>query len=1051
MKKIALLLAIFAIGLSSVFAQTKEISGTVTSADDGSTLPGVSVAVKGTTLGTITDLDGKYTLKVPQDAQTLVFSFVGMETTEAAITGDIVNIEMASDVVGINEVVVTAIGIQKETKALGYSVQKVGGDDIVRSNNTNLVNSIGGKVSGVQVTNSSGTAGGSSFITIRGMASLTRNNQPLFVVDGIPIDNSMNYSGNPDDGRNNLTDGVAYSNRAIDINPDDIAEMAILKGGAATALYGIRAANGVVMITTKSGQKSEGRSIQVNLNSTVQFDKVNQFPEMQYKYAQGLGGDYAGADGPWWKMFSWGPDVSTLEYDGDTDYKWDPRGRLVPKGTGNGMPAQTFDKKDFFETGLTVNNSVSFSGGTQYSSFYFSVANSHADGIVPENTYDKTSFNFSGDFDLTDKLNIAAKANYIHSGGTRIQQGSNLSGIMLGLMRTATTFDNAAGYEFEDGTQRNYRGGGGYDNPYWTANKSQMNDNVDRLIGNMSINYEVNDNLSLLYRIGIDNYTDKRKMAFAIGSRTVPAGQVQEDEHFQRDINSDLILNYNKQLSDKLNLTLLLGNNMFSSYYQQVYIQGDDLSIPEFNHLSNASGYTVRESVTESRTGAFFGDLGLEYNNLLFFHVTGRQEWATTLPEDNNSFFYPSASLGFVASELPMFKDISALSFLKLRTSYAIIANTPPAYATNTVYDLAAYGDGSTSGISFPFGGTPGFAVGDGLGNTDLKPETTKSFEVGLDLRLLQNRLSFDFTYYNNQHEDLLLWVPLSGTSGYTDRYMNAGSMENKGIELLVSGVPIKTKNFSWEATINFTKNNNKVLELAEGVDNVGLGGFTGSNMRAVKGKAYGSVYGSDWVRNDAGQILLDDDGYPELSQIEVELGSALPEWTMGITNTFTYKNLILSALIDIKHGGIMWNGTKGVLQYFGTHGVTESRGEEFVFDGVNKNTGEKNTKAIVLDEDWYTDLGNGWYGPSSQFIEDAGWVRLKELTVAYKLPENILKGTFIKSLTLNFTGKNLWLDTPYTGVDPETSLMGAHNAQGLDYFNMPGTKSYVFGLKMSF
>lgn len=1049
-KLIGLFVFLLFVGTQIVTAQSKQITGTVTSADDGLGMPGVSVIVKGTTIGASTDIDGKYSLEASA-SDILVYSFVGMVSQEITVGSQtVINVVLETESIGMDEVVVTALGVTREKKSLGYAVSEVGGDEITRSNNVNLVNSIGSKVAGVQVNSSSGTAGGSSFITIRGMASLTGNNQPLFVVDGVPIDNSMNASGNPDNGRNNLTDGVAYSNRAIDLNPDDIASMSVLKGGAATALYGLRAANGVVLVTTKSGKKTKGRKVDVTFSSTVSIDKISQMPDMQYKYAQGLGGDYAGADGPWWKMFSWGPEVSSLEYDGDTSYKWDPRGRLVPKGTGNGMAAKTFDKEDFFDTGVTYNNSVGISGGSEFASFYLSASYNKSNGVVPENDYEKKTFTLSSDFKLSEKLSLGAKANYINSGGTRIQQGSNLSGVMLGLMRSATTFDNAAGYEFEDGSQRNYRGGGGYDNPYWTVNNSQLKDNVDRLIGNINLKYEFSKNLTLSYRVGIDTYTDKRKSHFAIGSRAVPDGQVQEDEHFQRDINSDLILSYTKKLSDKFNFSAVAGHNMFSSYYQQVYVQGDKLAIPKFYHTSNAASLLVRESVTEKRTAAWYGDLGLDWNNMIYFRVTGRNEWSTSLPEGENSFFYPSTSLGVVLSEIPVLKDMTWLNFAKFRTSYAVIANDASPYGTFTTYDQAAYGDGSTNGVTFPFGGQPGFAVGDGLGNAELKPEKMKSFEIGLELSLFQNRLSIDAAYYNNQNEDLILWVPLSGTSGYTDRLMNAGEMENKGIELLISGTPIKTSDFSWDVMVNFTKNKNEVLKLADGVDNVGLGGFTGSNMRAVQGKAYGSVYGSDWVRNDAGRIVVGADGMPELSQVEVELGSALPEWTMGITNSFTYKGITLSALLDIKHGGIMWNGTKGVLQYFGTHGVTGNRGEQKVFDAVTAD-GAENTTAITLDEDWYTGLGNGWYGPSSQFIEDAGWTRLKEVSLSYDFPKSLLGDSFVKSLSLSFTGKNLWLDTDYTGVDPETSLMGASNAQGLDYFNMPGTKSYIFGLRMTF
>jgi len=1048
MRKLALSVStMLFVGLSVMFAQTTTITGTVTGSDDGEPIPGVSVVVKGTTVGTITGIDGNYTLSVPDDAITLLYSFVGMKSQDLLINGrTIIDVVMVPETIGMDEVVVTALGIKRESKALGYAVQDVKSEELTKSGNPNLVNSISGKVAGVQVTSASGVAGGSSFVTIRGTASITGNNQPLFVVDGIPINNDMNYSGNPDDEENNLTGSVGYSNRAIDLNPDDIESMSVLKGGAATSLYGLRAANGAIIITTKKGTITDGKSVRVSINSSVRIDEVSQLPGLQSKYSQGIDGEYVE-----FHQRTWGALISDLEYDGATDYKWSSLGHLVPKGEGAGIPAQAYDHYDFFQTGVTYNNSVGISGGGKDGTFYMSFGNVESKGIVPENEFSKYSFMISGEFKASDKFKFMGSANYVHSGGTRIQQGSNTSGVMLGLLRTSQTFDNSDGYEFEDGRQRSYRGYTGYDNPYWTANNSPMNDRVDRLIGNIGFEWEIIDNLKLRYKLGIDTYTDKRKLTMAINSNDKKPGQIQEDEHFNRDINSDLILSFNKDLTNDLNFTALGGWNLYDSYYQQVYVQGDGLAMPNFDHISISATQLVREKRKQKRTAAFYADLGVGYKNMLFLNVTGRNEWSTTLPASNNSFFYPSVNAGFIFSELPLFEDMFFLSFGKIRSSYSVLANDAFIYATETYYEQSAYGDGSTDGISFPFQSLPAFNYGDLKGNPDLKPEKLKSFEIGLDLRFFRDRLGLDVSYYKNDNEDLILEVPISGTSGYIDRVMNAASMYNKGIELVLSGKPVKTTNFTWDILVNFTKNKNEVTELAEGVPNVDLGGFTSAQMRAIVGKSYGSIYGTKWKRNEQGQMLIDDDGYQIWDPTMVYLGDALPEWTLGITNSFTFKDLTVSALLDIKHGGKVWNGTKNVMKYFGTHEVTEDRTKTVVLDGIVESTGEVNTQEITLDQEYWQFIDNGWFGATEPVIEDAGWVRLREVTVSYSLPQSLISPIGLGSASVAFTGNNLFLSTDYTGVDPETSLMGAHNAQGLDYFNMPGTKSYVFALKLNF
>ncbi|MBP6870752.1 MAG: SusC/RagA family TonB-linked outer membrane protein [Bacteroidales bacterium] len=1090
-KRIFLLFLLAVTAVSLVSAQGRVITGNVTEAD-GNPIPGVTVYEKGTTNGTITDMNGKYQLTVPANATTLIFSFVGMQTQEIEIGGRaMIDVIMESSTVSLGEVVVTAIGISRDKKALGYAVQEVSGQSVSDSRNTNVINSLSGKVAGVTVTSSSGMAGASTFITMRGFNSITQENQPLFVIDGVPVDNSMDYSGNPDDGINNLGKGVGYSNRMIDLNPDDIQNVSVLKGGAATALYGLRAANGVVLITTKSGKVKGDSKVNVSFNSSVSFDQVNKLPGLQNSYAQGRYGEWLGPET--FNRYSWGPKYDTLYWDNniqddgvtpyDEPYMFDKNGRIVGASAANAMQKATpYDNLGtFFQTGVSVNNSLSMAGGNDAASYYLSFSHSKTEGIIPNNTYQKYTLKMSGDTKLGRLFTVSGSANYMKSGGNRIQQASNLSGVMLGLLRTPASFDNSNGlsdpvnnpeaYLFPDGSQRSFRWGI-YDNPYWTVNRNEFNDDVNRIISQATVTCAPTSWLNITYRLGNDFYIDRRKGTLAINSAEQPTGQILEDHHTNWDFNSDLIFNFKKDIKD-ISLNFNVGHNIFQHYHQQIYVQGDNLTIPDYYNMANASSVITRETITQKRTAAFYGDFGFGYKSMLYLNLTGRNEWSTTLPEKKNSFFFPSASLGFVFTELPALRDNKVLSFGKLRTSYAIVANDAPEYSTATYFISSYWIDGWTNGISFPFAGQTGFMNDDLLGNEDLKPERMKSFEAGTELRFFGNRLNFDLTYFYNKNEDLIIVVPLAGSSGYTAQTMNAATMENKGIEAVLGGSPVKNDKLEWTLNVNFTKIKNTVLSLADGVESVNLGGYTGSDIRAVAGMPYATIYGTQWVKDDNGNVIIDDRetiggeandhyGYPFLSDEEGPLGSALPDWTCGISSLLNYKGIMFSFLFDIRTGGYMWNGTRGALYSFGMHEDTEDRGSMTVFDGIKGHpvtnpdgsvtyqTSGVNDIEAIKDENWYNGLGGGFAGPIEPFIEESGWVRLREVSLAYTF-DKMLEGTFIKSATLVLTGKNLWLSTPYTGIDPESSTFGASNAQGIDYFNTPNTRSYIVSLKLNF
>ncbi|MCK4989385.1 MAG: TonB-dependent receptor, partial [Bacteroidales bacterium] len=577
------------------------------------------------------------------------------------------------------------------------------------------------------------------------------------------------------------TGGTGSSSRSIDINPEDIASMTVLKGGAATALYGLRAANGAIIITTKKGDRA-GQKMQVDFHTSVGFDQVSQLPPRQMQFVQGNNGNWIGGFSR-----SWGPNVDSLQYDTttDPDYKWDENGMIVGQSdpNANGIPVQMYDAYDFFETGVTVNNRLSVTAGNDMASYYFSVADLEQTGIVPNSKFGRTNIRLNSTAKLTKWLKVGTNMTYSNSRANQIQQGSNTSGISLGLFRTPPSFDNSAGYEFADGSQRNYRNGGGYDNPYWTANKNYFDDNTDRFIGNTVLTFTFTDWFSASYNLGIDTYTRRGKDVIAIGSRTRPAGAVEEGSQTSRQLNSDLLLNFRKSFGD-LEAKLTLGNNLFDTYSKRVWGDAEGLEIPGFYQLSNSSDNQTGVSESQYRTAALFADVQLAYMDMIFLGATGRNDWSTTMPEENLSAFYPSVSLGFVFTELGALKGNSVISFGKLRGSWAQTANIATPYNTTNYFYSATARDGWTNGVQFPYMGTTGFDVNYTLGNPDLRHETMQSLEIGADLRFMNNRLGVDVSYFQNTNTDLLLSVPIAESSGYGAVYQNAAEMEAKGIEV---------------------------------------------------------------------------------------------------------------------------------------------------------------------------------------------------------------------------------------------------------------------------
>jgi len=826
-------------------------------------------------------------------------------------------------------------------------------------------------------------------------------------------------------------------------------------------------------VPTKKGTSGKPR---VSISASFSTDEYNKMPERQSTYAQGryLGGTPTYLGPATGNGFSWGPRISDLEFDGVAT-EFDRQGTLVPAGTGNGTPAVAYDPYTFFVTGNTYDLNASVSGGSENMRYYISGGRLESNGIVPNATFARTTFRVNTEADLTDKFTVGISANYINSGGNRIQRGSNLNGVMLGLLRTAPTFDNGNGligreaadnessYVLENGDLRSYRNGI-YDNPYWTANRNPTFDDVNRIIGNISLGYKLTNSLTLGYKLGLDTYSDKRNSAFDIQTNPFRpvAGSVNQTKINNTDLNSDLTLAINTSISDKIGLNGLIGYNVYQSQFNRQTAIGNTLAIPGFYHISNATDIVGQELNSERRIHGAYGTFDFSFDDYLFVNLTARNDWSSTLPADANTYQSYSGSLGFAFTEL-MDTRPSFLDYGKVRASWGVVGNDAIAYATGNVFVPAqSSGDGFITSVQFPSFGANAFERSTFLGNPNLKPEKSTTVEVGAEFKFFKGRLGFDITYYDINSEDVILPLQLSSATGYTNFYENAATISNYGLEIIADGTPIRTSSgFEWNIGVNFTAMENVVDELAEGVDNYFLSGFTSTSADLIPGQPYSVINGNGFQRTDAGEMIIDSNGWPLQDPTKKPLGDPNPDWTAGIRNTFSFKGLSLSALVDFRQGGDMWCGTCGIINYFGTSALSaEERDDVVVFDGVVEQADGSfvaNTQPVALAE---ADLDGsfasfyrvryGFGGITEMSIFDTSWIRLRQLTLSYQVPRDLLGETF-ENVVISVAGRNLWLNTDYPGIDPETNLSGDSNGFGLDYFNMPNTKSYSASIKFNF
>lgn len=1044
MKKLLSSLFILLLMAVAVIAQERTVTGTVTAMEDGLPLPGVSVKVKGSAVGTQTGATGNFTIQVPGNNAVLTFSYIGYTGEDVEVgSSSSVNVVLTSGTQQLGEVVVTALGVQKSKRALTYSVQAVKPEELVASREPNIVNALAGKVAGVQINNSGGQAGSSSRIVIRGNTSITGNNQPLFVIDGIPIDNSNNRALD-ENTESALFNGYG-SNRAIDIDPNIIDDVTVLKGASATALYGSRGAFGVILITTKKGSKTDRKFPDVSFSSNASFD--NAFTDgYQSSYLQGLNGAYRNGLPPNLGGYA---EVGTAT---QTSGSWGPHKDSVSQAVVGaiGRPQVIDPRKEFYRTGQTYNNFISLSGGGDKSTYFLSYSNLDQQGVVKNNTFVRNSIQGSFSSKLGQKVSSTTSLNYVASKNNRFTEGNGQRSYLYALNFQPISFNAKNVYEKNNENaawtaSNNFTSG--FNNPYWLINNNSVPSLVNRVIASNETSLEIASWLKLTNRLGLDTYTDEQQERVNINTISVPQGRMYEAVIKQTQLNNDLILSGNKDFGDWA-VNALIGNNINDRKYGSRTIRGEDLSQPGFYDISGAISTKPFQADSRRRLVGMYASASVDYKNYLFLNATARNDWSSTLPTENNSFFYPSASIGFVFTDAFNMSSNKYLPYGKLRFSYAQAGNDALPYLTSQTYQQANPSDGTRGNFYFPFGGLNAYQTGTLLTNNNLVPEKVTEIEAGADLRFLNNRAGLELSLYNKTSVNQILQQEIASSSGYVERVINAGKLSNQGIEFILNASPVKTADFSWDIQLNYGKNKFKLKSLAEGVDNIFLGGFEDPQIRIDKKYGYGVIWGLGFKKNDKDQLLIDDEGLPVIADDLGPLGNVMPDWTGGFRNTFAYKGLSLSTLIDVRRGGDLLNMDLFYTTFYGTAKVTENRNTSFVYKGVRASDGKENTTSIVRDQDYYRNFYSAY---SENFIEDASFVKLREITLAYSLPRAVLRRSPFSSLGVSVTGRNLWIDSNFSYKDPEGSLLGDTNSQGFYHSITPGTRGLTFGINAKF
>ena len=1042
--------------------QEIDITGRV-SDEAGQGLPGVNILVKGTTEGTTTDLNGDYRLRTEETA-ILVISSVGYETQEISVNGrSRIDVVLGESAEVLGEVVVTALGVERETKALGYSVQEVQGDEMTTARETNVVNSLSGKVAGVQVVGGGSGIGSTSKITIRGEGSLIPGqNSPLFVVDGIPISNrtvSNRQEGNLE------TD---FGNGAQDINPDDIETMSVLKGPSATALYGSRGANGVILITTKSGKGKKG--IGVTYNQNVTFDRPLRIPKYQNQYGQGAGGEFEFVDG-----FgagtndnideSWGPPLDgrlIQQHNSPTssgvragDFLLrprDPDGNFTDDITATPWVPNPDNIEDFFETGSTITTHVSVSGANDLGNFRVSVTDLQNEGILPNTDYNRRTYAMNGSYQLHDRVKVSSSINYVN--GNSKNRPNNSYGtenimylwVWFGRQIDMNSLRDYWQPGFEGIQQFNYNYNW-HDNPYFTMYENTNAFDKDRLFGNIKVDIDLADNLTLMIRSGLDYFNELRMGRRAFSSQRFANGQYREDDIYFKEQNTDFLLTYNKEINSDFQLGVSVGGNHRNEENRYRRFSANSLSVPGIYNFQNAAEPLSKTHFDDEKTvNSLYAFANVSYKNVLFLDVTGRNDWSSTLPSDNNSYFYPSVSASAIISDIV--KLPSAFSFVKVRAGWAIVGNDTDPYQLR-----------NTFAFSEPWGNDQRVSASSVLKNADLKPEKANSIEVGADIRFFEGRLGLDFTYYQANVKNQILTLPVSNTSGFSSRIINAGEIENKGIEIMLNATPIASQSgFTWNTMLNFTRNRGTVKELTDGLDTYLIANNYVQVLAKVGGRV-GDVYGTGFVTVDDpssqffGEVVHNEDGFALRDPTLKNLGNYNPDFMLGFQNDLSYKGFNLGFLFDWRHGGVvnsrtvLIGGTSGMMDF-----TAVGREEGIISEGVilqaDGTYRPNDVRLSGRDYYWWRyNRGNEEVG-----MFDASFLKLREVKLGYSFPASLWGGLPLQAVTLSVVGRNLALWTENPHFDPEIlSFNGGTIIPGVEDMATPSSRSIGFNLNVQF
>ena len=1060
-RKLMLLLACLFVGIGLVTAQTQKVTGVVISEEDGQPVVGASVLVKGTTLGTITDVDGNFNLSnVPSSAKTLQISYIGMQTQEVVIKPNL-RVVLKADAQKLDEVVVTAMGISREKKALGYAVQDVKSDALTRAANTDLAGALQGKVSGIDITPSSGMPGASSKITIRGSRSFTGDNTPLYVIDGMPIASTADVSTSLTDGAY----GTDYANRAVDIDPNDIESINILKGQAASALYGMRASNGVIVITTKSGKGADKGKPTITFSTNLSFDKISTLPELQQEYAQGSGGTFDPSS-----PFAWGPKISELAndptYGGNTDNSYTSQygkqsGKYyVPQLAAAGMnpwatPQAYNNMKDFFETGVSWSNNVNVAQRFDKGNYSFSLGNTTSNGIVPSTGMDRYNVKMSAEAQLHPNWTTGFNGNFVTS---KISKQSTANTSVVATIYNAPVSYNMAGIpshiEGDPYTQNTYRDSW-IDDAYWAVDNNQFSERSQRFFGNAFVKYTTkfgtdNHKLDIKYQIGDDAYTTNYSEIYGYGSTWAPTGEDSEYHYTVNELNSLLTAAYTWNINEEWTLDALIGNEFVDKKTKYEYAYSMNFNFPGWNHLNNASVFSNESQYNKKRTVGNFANLSVAWKNMLYLSGSIRNDIVSSMPRDNRSFTYPSVSLGFIFTELAPLKN-NILTFGKIRASYAEVGMA--GNYTQSYYYTPSYGGGFYMGnpIVYPINGAMAYIPYYKVYDPNLKPQNTKSYELGADLTFLNGLVTLNYTYSRQNVKDQIFEVPLAGSTGASSMIMNGGKIHTNTHELTLGVSPVDTKNFKLDFAFNFSKIDNYVDELAPGVESIMLGGFVTPQVRAGIGDKFPVIYGKSYMRNDEGKIVVDKNGLPMQGEDAV-IGTVSPDFRLGFNTNIELYKFRISAVFDWKQGGQMYSGTAGEMNYYGVSKLSgDMRNTEFIVENSVKETGkDADGNSIYAPNDIKVTDAQAYFtrrrSIDESYIYDNSYIKLRELSVSYPV--------FSKkwlNVNVNVFARNILVWSEMKGFDPEASQGNDNMGGAFERFSLPGTASYGFGFNVKF